>query len=368
MAGCGPTAQPTDPALSIELRWIKGFPGESRSDVTTGLLWTLSFLGAMLPRGSPEVLTWRDETVTVRLDHAGIDAGVERHWIQLLAAMKASEEYRRTGALDIGRFVALTLCSSRHYYALTRASMRYEDARSRYAFDAQLVALVESTVAHGDRLLEVSQGGAWTDVAFIGHEGSGSIRSGSFEKQEHELLDVMPNGQLRFALYGADGALKLAASPALTAAGKPSKCLWCHETSLSRPFEGRTSVAGYYSLSAFEEQIAERMERLRAARAGLRSRIDFRRAQDHTHAELLYVAFYEPSAERVAREWNIPLERVQQMLSRLPAHAHGEFKFLGERLYRRQDVDALAPYGVVQVPTDAREPSAYEPDLLPRSP
>jgi hypothetical protein len=79
---------------------------------------------------------------------------------------------------------------------------------------------------------------------------------------------------------------------------------------------------------------------------------------------LLYSAFYEPSAERVAREWSVPVARVKETLSRLPTHAHDEFDFLGQRLYRRSDIDTLAPYGVLEPPTDPREPSAYEPDLL----
>ena len=50
---------PGDPALSIELRWIESYEGESRSDVETGLLWTLSFLGAELPAQGPDPLSWR---------------------------------------------------------------------------------------------------------------------------------------------------------------------------------------------------------------------------------------------------------------------------------------------------------------------
>jgi hypothetical protein len=364
IVGCGEPPKPSDPALTIELRWLKGFAQEDLSQVETGLLWTLSFLGATLPRETSDLLSWRGDTVTVRLDRAGIDSDALPHWERLLAVMKASEEYYRMGALDIGRFVALTLCSSRHYYALTGAHVRYEEARAKYAFDPRLVAIVESGVAQGDRLLEVAQGTAFGDIAFIGHEGAGSVWQGTFRKEEHELLDVMPNGQLRFALYGADGVLKPAAARALTAAGKPSKCLWCHETHLLRPFAARSSVAGYYPPSELEGQVASGMERLRRVRASLRSKIDFAREQDHTYAELLYLAFYEPSAERLAREWNLPLDQVQQMLLGLPTHAHGEFPFLGDKLYRRSQVDALAPYRVLDVPTDPREPSTYEPDLL----
>jgi hypothetical protein len=278
--------------------------------------------------------------------------------------MKTSEEYQAMGAVDIGRFVAMTLCSSNHYYALTGAATRYEQAYARRAFARMRVAIVESGVSHGDRVVEIADGAMVADIAFVAHEGSGTVSQNTFRAEERELLDVMPNGQLRFAVYGADGALKPASSRTLTRAGKPSKCLWCHETHLLRPFEGVTTVPGYVSVRAFEQRLSGRTAELRTARSALDSRIDFEREQDHTYAELLYLTFYEPSAERIALEWGAPLARVRETLSALPTHTHGEFDFLGPRLFRRSDVDALAPYGALEPPTDPREPSAYEPDLL----
>lgn len=361
---CDDRSSGGDPSLSIELRWSRSHGGESRNDVETGLLWTLSFLGAALPDEGAHPLSWRDNLLTLRLDRAGIDASSLPSWKRLLAAMKASEEYRATGGLDIGRFVALTLCSPNHYYALTGADARFEQAYARHSFAREQSAIVESAVSHGDRLIEVAAGPTTADIAFMAHEGPGSISAGTFVIEEHELLDVMANGQLRFALYGVDGALKPAASKTLTAAGKPAKCLWCHEIALQRPFDGRTGVPGYASLAEFERLIAQRMDALRSARSELDSRVDFARRQDHTYAELLYVSFYEPSVERLAREWDIPVAQVRETLSSLPTHAHHEFDFLGEQLYRRSDVDARAPYSTLEPPTDPREPSAYEPDLL----
>jgi hypothetical protein len=362
--GCSRDEPASDPRLSIELRWTKAYWRESRSDVETGLLWTLSFLGAALPADGPDPLSWRGTVVTLHLDRAGIDAELLPRWERLLASMKTSEEYRVKGGLDAGRFVALTLCSASHYYALTDAEPRYERAYANRSYAPERVAIVESAVSRGNRLIERAESSTVADVAFVAHEGSGSVAQGTFVGIERELIDIMPNGQLRFALYDTDGTLKPAADYALTAAGKPSKCLWCHETALSRPFKGRTSVPGYGSLESFERRIAELNAELQAVRSRLGSRIDFTRTQDHTYAELLYITFYEPSAQRVAREWNVSVSHAEKALSALPTHAHREFDFLGSRLYRRSDVDALAPYGVLRPPTDPREPSAYEPDLL----
>ncbi len=365
-SGCyqDPLRPSDDDPLAIELRWIRGYPAESRSDVETGLLWTLSFLGAALPLDGASPLEWHDDTVLLRLDRAGLEPSALARWRSLLGAMRASDEYVSEGGIDVGRFVALTLCSTRHYYALTGASARYQEARARSEFDPKQVAIVESSVAFGNRLVEVALSSEAEDIAFVAHEGAGSLAEGTLRVVEHELLEVMANGQLRFALYDLGGALKLAAGEELTAAGKPSKCLWCHETELSRPFAGRTSVPGYYSMAEFEEQLADRTERLHDMRAELRSRVDFGRTQDHTYAELLYLSFYEPSAHRLAQEWGLPLEQTLDIVSGLPTHEQGEFSFLGNSLYRRGDVDALAPYGVIEVPTDPREASPYEPDLI----
>jgi hypothetical protein len=360
---CGDRVPADDPALSIELRWSRSYARESRADVETGLLWTLSFLGAALPQRGGDPLSWRGEVVALHLDHAGIDAHLLPHWKRLLGVLKASEEYRTKGALDIGRFVALTLCSPNHYYALTGADTRFEIAYARHSFAREQAVIVESAVSHGHRLVEIPEGPV-TGIAFVAHEGTGSVTHDTFVPQERELLDVMANGQLRFALYDEHGALKRTADPVLTPAGKPSKCLWCHETSFLRPFNGRTSVPDYLSLAEFERRIGDRMQELRATRSKLASQIDFKRAQDHTYAELLYISFYEPSAERVAHEWNVPIAQAREALAGLPTHTHHEFAFLGEQLYRRRDVDALSPYGVLEPPTDPREPSAYEPDLL----
>lgn len=362
--GCGRGTPPADPDLAIELRWLESYDRESRSDVETGLLWTLSFLGAALPANGENPLRWHGNVVTLRLDYAGVDAAALPAWRRLLGTLKASEEYRIMGALDAGRFVALTLCSSNHYYAFTGADPRYDDAYARHEFGPERVAIVESAVSHGHRLVEIANGTAAADIAFVAHEGTGSLPLDTFVPKERELIDIMANGQLRFALYGRDGALEPSADGALTAAGKPSKCLWCHEIGLSRPFKGRTDVPGYGSLDSFVQRIADRMNVLHGARLELRSRIDFARTQDHTYAELLYLAFYEPSAERIAREWNVPIDEARERLAGLPAHANEEHDYLGKRLYRRSDVDALVPYGVLEPPTDPREPSAHEPDLL----
>jgi hypothetical protein len=157
-AGCSrtdPLPSPADPGLVIKLRWIKSYPGQSRSKVNTGLFWALSFLGAKLPADAP-IISWDGTIVTVDLDAAGVAATSKPAWKKLLQTLESSEEYRKMGGIDIGRFVFLSLCGSYQYYALTGVSPSYAEFRARHEFATRQVAIVESGVAHGNRLIEVA--------------------------------------------------------------------------------------------------------------------------------------------------------------------------------------------------------------------
>lgn len=305
---------------------------------------------------------WRADRVTIDLSAAGVIDTTRPAWKELLAALRSSEEYRTFGAIDIGRFVALTLGSSQHYFVLTDAPRTYSGFRSKYRFEDRQAAIIQSVIAHGNRLIDI--GAADTPFAFVGYEGTGTLADSTFAKREIETIDLMVNGQLRFALYDLSGALKDAGSPELTQAGKPAKCLWCHEIRLQRTFNHVTDLSGYYAAKQFDALIASRQEAIARYRSTLDSRIDFAREQDHTFAELLYLSFMEPSAQRVAGEWGVSVTEVQQRLTGEPTHRQDEFSFLGNNLYRRRDVDALGPRKAIPVPTDLRESSAHEPNLL----
>jgi hypothetical protein len=368
MGACADDAgTPSDPRDVIELRWVRAYAKESRADVETGLLWGLSLLGTNLPDDA-RVIRWHDDRMTVDLARAQVIDGTTPAWRQLIAAMKASGEYQAHGALDVGRFMALTLGSPNHYYALTGATADYTAARARFRFDDRPAAIVQSSVAHGSRRIDLSIADSVARIAFVAFEGNGSLGNGTFVPQEMELLDVMPNGQLRFALYDLDGHLKHAATPALTAAGKPAKCMWCHESGLMPTFVDYPPVPGFYDRREFEALTESRRELLRQYRDRLDTQIQYRNRQDHTYAELLYLTFEEPSRDRLAQEWAVTPARAAELLRGKPTHAQAEFAYLGSELYRREDVESLAPYGVIAVPQSVREQSAHEPDLIEVSP
>jgi hypothetical protein len=354
--------------LQIQLRWIKSYPTETKNDVMTGLRWTLSFLGANLPKGSMEKAVLWDGEKTFRLDliAVGFSVAAQQPLSELIAVLKNSNEYRIHGSFDIGRFTMLTLNSPYHYYEITGAKKRLVEFRSLYDFEEKKAGIIHSSIAVGHRVVEISKTNVFHKIAFIGIEGEGSVVENSFEAKEFETLDFMPNGQLKFALYDLDGNLKSAASPSLTRAGKPAKCLWCHEIRLLPPFQDDNQLSEYWSTEEFENMVDERTKLVDQYRKGLNTEIDFSKTQDHTKAELLYLSFMEPSAERIADEWGISLNEVRSRLNGLPIHPHDEFSFLGSQLYHRKDIDHLAPYENIKVADDARDMSVYEPDLISR--
>src|ERR1044071_3901292 len=78
--------------LQIRLRWIKSYPTETKNDIVTGLLWSLSFLGAELPGGSKErAIVWDGER-TFRLDlvAAGFTPAAQQPLRELLTELKNS--------------------------------------------------------------------------------------------------------------------------------------------------------------------------------------------------------------------------------------------------------------------------------------
>lgn len=357
-----------DADLVIKLRWIKSFPSQSRSDVDTGLYWALSFLGAKLPADAV-VISWDGTSAALDLDAAGVGEKSKAAWRKLLHVLKSSDEYRKMGGIDAGRFVYLSLCSSYQYYALTGVNLTYPQFRAAHAFAPKQVAIVESAVAKGNRLIEVGEGKDIRSVAFVAFEGSGALQNRSFQQADIETLDLMENGQLRFGLYDLEGHLKAATTPSLTAAGKPSKCLWCHEINLQPPFKNVTDVPGYFSTNEFKELIAGATRIIAGYRKTLASKVDFTHLQDHTRTEELYLSFAEPTARRLAAEWNMPVGQVEQLLAsrNLKSHAHSERlddDVLGDNLFDRNEVDPLAPYRTIRGPSDMREASSYEPNLL----
>jgi hypothetical protein len=352
--------------LKIQLRWVRAYPAEKKEDIVTGLAWDLSFLGAQLSTGAlNRAMEWKDgESFILDLSILGFTTEAKIAWQQLIVVLKESEEYKIRGGIDLGRFIMLSLNSANHYYAITGAKKNYQSFRSQFSFDSKQMGFATSTVSIGSRVVEIGRAERFNQIAFVALEGTGSIVDNTFKVSGYEVLDFMPNGQLRFAIYDDKGNLRTSADPNAAIAGKPAKCLWCHEIKLQPNFSNSPSVNGFYTKEEFTQLLAARMSLVDSYRAALNSDIDFTKTQDHTKGELIYLSFMEPSAERLAIEWGITTSEIKEKLKSMATHPHSEFSFLGNELYDRNEIEGFAPYAGVVIPSDSRESSNFEPDLI----
>ncbi len=123
-------------------------------------------------------------------------------------------------------------------------------------------------------------------MAFIAQEGTGSAQQGSFEPSDFEVFDFMENGQPRFAIYDHNGQLKTAVPPSLGEAGKPAKCMWCHESNIQPNF-----VYVHPQTTSFNQLIQAKRAYLNSTRQLLTSDLSYTLLHDQRFAKLLYILF-----------------------------------------------------------------------------
>lgn len=347
----------------ITLKWNKAYELQTKQDVETGFIWALSFLGAELPKGcKADGLVWNANIVEVDFYRLGFNSLALEAISKLLNIFKQSEEFKKNGAIDIGRFLALTLNSSNHYYAITGIARTLDGFKKDKILDSKQFVVTNSAISTHNRIIVLPDSTNFNFLkdAFIAKEGNGNLNDDNFRITSFEVFDQMKNGQFRFAIYDTLGMIN---SAAMGKAGKPAKCLWCHEIFFQPLYFEQVEIPGFYNSSQFLKIINSNSLALSVYRNNLSSEIDFTKKQDHTFTELLYISFMEPNAERIALEWEMSIDSVKEKLKGLPTHLHSEFEYLGN-LFEREEVDKLAPYLSIRPPSSAREKSSYEPDLI----
>ena len=349
--------------LTINLKWNKAYSTETLQQVEIGLLWVFSFLGADLPKGSfKEAVVWNNNLVSINFYKLGFNVEGTNALSKLIAAFKQSDEYKKTRAIDLGRFISLTLNSSNHYYAITGMAKSFLQFKTEKVFDSKQFLATNSSISSHDRLIDLpdSNNLDYRKDAYVSNECEGKISEGKNKITSYEVTEQMQNGQFRYAIYDTSGFLLTAANGT---AGKPAKCLWCHETNIQTLFTNQVDEPGYYGAEQFKYIVSRNTITLNNYRNSLQSDIDFTKKQDHTQMELLYISFMEPSAERLSNEWGISVIEIQTLLARIPTHDHVEFNFL-KNLYYRNDIEKFAPFSSLRAPNSARETSSYEPNLI----
>ncbi|MEL6343724.1 MAG: hypothetical protein AAFV53_11375 [Myxococcota bacterium] len=275
-----------------------------------GLAWSLSNMGALPP---PQTATWiaiqqedaRRIQFDLNLDAVGFDPRAHDALRRAVQPLLDSDEMATVGTVDVGRFLMRTLYSPWQYYAITGACAdrqewtdRYlSETTDQYAVTLSLLSEKHRRITFNDRPWETIQ-----EIAFLSESGSGDLQQGDFSPIDFEVIDIMSNGQQRFAVYDAQGSL-ISAIPDTHPAGQPGSCMWCHEGYIQYGTFENPSASGYIDYLLWEERVFEMVDRLTAHRDTLETAVVFDNL-NHTYGELLTREFLYPTPGRLSAEWD----------------------------------------------------------------
>lgn len=341
---------------AIALVWRPADAEDTWESARAGVDWALSQLGAIPPKDG-SAITVQGEAP----DRVALLVHLDRLSLSSIAATVladvAAELNTETRPAEIGRFLLRSLHEPWRYYAMTGAcGTRAEWETERDRTDAEY-AVTTSLLTEAERRIQLNEAPAsWADVSFLAEEGTGSLLDGSFQPSEAETLDVMPNGQFRFAVYDAAGGLVPAG--VLSPAGTPGKCAWCHELTVQAGSAENTSAPGYLDYTAWMAARDRNHSQIALLRAELSTSVDYETLSVHEAGERLVEGFLLPDAARVAAEWGVSEAEV---VAALGTGTEAQEEFGWTERYLRAEVDAASPFPVTATLQSARE---LDPDAL----
>ena len=350
----GPKTQWRKPETEfLTLKWNQAYPEDTIDKSAVGLEWALSYCGAMLPN-APDAVHVGADKITIQLPGLGFDQNALQNMRQLHQKIKNSQEYQRNKSIDLGRYVALLLGAPEHYYRITGVPNRLDELLSKYQLHPETGYVNHSGVSRIHRKIQFSGQDGLKQILI-----ASEIDSVSGAIYEYETIEIMPNAQLRFGIFDGDGNRKNSAENSHSEAGKPAKCMWCHESKISQMFNVQQDFPGFLAYLELQQKLVAYNQSLTQQKLALPGGVDFAQTQQHTLTELLYISFMEPSAQRLALEWGMPVDKVLDLLSGFSTHVYEEFPFLGA-LYDRNQIENRAPFKGLPVSTHVREASIVE--------
>jgi hypothetical protein len=338
---------------SFQLKWNKSYQDDSLEKAVIGLQWALSYLGATLP-ASGEGIDMQAPYIALDLEKLGFNSNATEKLKILHESIKASEEYQVTSAIDLGRYVSLLIGASEHYYEITGLPLLLSDLLDSYELGQDRGYVNNSGVSFEHRIISFSEQIGFNQLFFCTE-----VDPETQEILEYETVDLMANGQIRFGIYDKDGYRANSTDPLHSNAGKPAKCMWCHESKIQPLFSEQDDFVGYIPYLEFKDILIDYKDSHINLQNSIVDGVDYEETLQHTFTELLYIAFMEPSANRLSLEWGISVSEVENILSGIPTHTHDEFDYLGE-LYHRSDIESYAPFSGLEVSSHIREESETE--------
>lgn len=319
-----------------------------------GLDWALAQIGAKKTNASFGGISQNEDILTIDIEHLGFDENAKFQLNKLHQKIKNSQEYKTNNNIDLGRYVALILGASEHYYAITNVPKKLEEITVNYVLLENKGYVDNSLVSEKHRIIEFSEQEGLKQFLI-----TTEIEPSTQEVLEYETIEIMENGHLRFGIFDENGNRKNNAKPSVSSAGKPGKCMWCHESNISRLFSPQNDFSGYLSYIDLKNTLGDFVDTYFDKKLALTDGVDFSESQNHKYMELLYISFMEPSIQVLSKEWNISVTEVQNRLISLQTHEHEEFDFLGA-IYYRNEIESFAPFTSLQVSSNVREQSQTE--------
>lgn len=238
----------------LALRWTPASEGpETWDDARRGVWWGLASLGA-----GPDASALSHE----QDDSGATSFSVNPERLQLGDADALQAAYDELAAIqapvEIGQLFLATVYEPDVYYAITATPPDFASWQVDHPMPDPFEHTVDaSSVSFGARTVRF-------DTAAT------SLHSDSVESDgSHEVLDVLPNGLLRFAVYDADDRLAPEVDPLVAVAGGPGTCMSCHFGKLLRTFDQLPEDAELDAL------IADRQVAIDDLRSTLDGPVDF---------------------------------------------------------------------------------------------
>lgn len=338
---------------NLVLKWNKTYEEDNIQKAKIGLEWTLSYMGASLPLNNTGIKI-ENYLIEIDLEKLGFNSNAIEKLEKLNEVIFTSEEYQVNNNIDLGRYVSLLLGASEHYYEITGVPYLLSEMLDNYQLNSERGYVNNSGVSFEHRLISFSEQEGFNQLFFCEE-----VDPETGNTLEFETVELMENGQVRFGIYDKDGFRINNTDPAHSIAGKPAKCMWCHESRIQPLFSKQQNFDGFIPYLEFKDLLTDFKTSHQNLQNSLVNGVDFQESQQHTLTELLYISFMEPSAERLSLEWGLPAAAVESLLSGLSTHIHEEFFYLGD-LYDREDIEALAPFSGLQVSSRIREESEVE--------
>lgn len=336
----------------INLAWYKSYEDDSHEKATIGLHWCMSMIGAKVLNSA--VLPFENGVFRVDVNTIGLDENAVNKIKILHQKIKKSQEYEQKNNFDLGRYVSLLIGASEQYYTITNIPENLDDILFNYTLQPSKGYVNNSSVSFKHRVIEYSNQNK-TKQLFL------STETDPHNNQivEYETIEIMENGQLRFGIFNPNKKRINAANEQHTTAGKPSKCMWCHESNINQLFTPQKDFTGYLRVEQLNDTLIKFNTNLKAQQNLKTEGVTFKNRQEHVQLELAYISFMEPSALRLSNEWNMSESEVKNRLKSLTTHVHDEFPFLGN-LYDRNEVESFAPFKSLTVSSSVREKSEIE--------